>query len=105
METVKQNESRLVYEVMQALGKHGAVFRTNAGSIRLPNGKYFRALPEGFADVLFVRPDGVACFVECKTHKSKPTEKQTAFLTKMRRLNCRSGVAHSVSDALAICFD
>ena len=46
------NESRLVYDVMQALGKHGAVYRCNAGAIRLPNGKTFRGMPKGFSDIM-----------------------------------------------------
>ena len=97
------SESRLLYEIMHELGKHGAVFRTNSGSIKLPSGKYFRAMPEGFSDVLFIHPVNGACFVEVKTGKGKPTEKQTAFIEKMRSLNCRAGVARSVSEALTIC--
>ena len=31
-------ESRLLYEVMQELGKHGAIYRTNSGSVRLASG-------------------------------------------------------------------
>ena len=97
------NESRLVYEVMQKLGKYGAVYRTNSGAFRLPNGKYFRALPEGFSDVMFIRPDGVTCFIECKYGRGKATDKQTAFLAKMQGLNCRAGVAYTVADAMIIC--
>jgi len=88
---------------MQELGKHGAVFRTNSGAVKLPDGKYFRAMPEGFADLLFIRSDGIACFVECKIGKGKPTDKQAAFIDKMRELNCPAGVAYSVADAAAIC--
>ena len=33
------NESKLIYEIMQAVGRFGAVFRTNAGSVKLPNGR------------------------------------------------------------------
>jgi len=99
----KQTESRLLFEVMQALGKHGAVYRTNSGMIRLSNGKYFKGLPEGFADVMLIRPDGVACFVETKVKPNKPTDKQVDFIEKMRRSNCLAGVAYSVSEALEIC--
>jgi hypothetical protein len=97
------SESRLLYEVMQALGKHGAVYRTNSGSVRLPSGKYFRALPEGFADIMFIRQDGGACFVECKVKPNKPTDAQVKFIEKMRGLNCRAGIAYSVEDAVVIC--
>jgi len=105
MEQINSNmkESRLVYEIMRFLGQFGAVFRCNSGAVRLPNGKYFRALPEGFSDILFIRPDGVVCFIECKIKSNKPTDKQTAFIEKMRGLSCRAGVAYSVADAAAIC--
>jgi hypothetical protein len=96
-------ESRLVYEIMRELGKHGAVYRANSGAVRLPSGKYFRALPEGFADVLFIRSDGAACFVEVKVKPNKPTDKQTAFIDKMRGFNCPAGIAYSVEDAAVIC--
>jgi len=99
----KLTESRLLYAVMQELGKHGAVFRTNSGAVRLPSGKYFRALPEGFADLMFIRQDGGVCFIECKIGRGKPTDKQIAFIEKMRRMNCRAGIAYSVQDAMIIC--
>jgi hypothetical protein len=97
------SESQLLYETMQELGKHGAVYRTNSGSVRLSNGKYFRAMPEGFADVMFVRPDGVVCFIELKTGHNKLSDKQAAFIEKMRGMNCRAGVAYTVDEAMSIC--
>ena len=88
---------------MQTLGKYGAVYRCNSGSVKLPNGKRFDAMPAGFSDVMFIRPDGGACFVECKIPPNKPTDKQIAFIEKMQRFNCRAGVAYSVSEAMEIC--
>lgn len=99
----KMSESRLLYHTMQELGKHGAVYRCNSGMVRLANGKYFRAMPEGFADVMLIRPDGVVCFVELKVKPNKPTDKQMAFIEKMRGMNCLAGVAYSVDEALGIC--
>jgi hypothetical protein len=96
-------ESQLLYEVIRELGKHGAVYRTNSGSIRLASGKYFRGLPEGFSDVMFIRPDGVTCFVECKVKPNKASAKQTEFIDKMRRMHCRAGIAYSVGEAMNIC--
>jgi hypothetical protein len=52
-------ESQLVYAVMQELGKHGAVYRCNSGSVALPNGKRFNGMPKGFADVMLIRADGM----------------------------------------------
>jgi len=88
---------------MQEPGKHGAVYRTTSGSVRLANGKYFRAMPEGFSDVMLIRSDGGVCFVELKVKPNKPTDKQLAFIAKMQGMNCRAGVAYSAAEALAIC--
>ncbi|MDL2232250.1 VRR-NUC domain-containing protein [Ruminococcaceae bacterium OttesenSCG-928-L11] len=101
--TYIQNESRLIYEIMQELGKHGAVFRTNAGSIRLPNGKVFRGLPKGFSDILFIGRDGKACFVEAKVKPNKPEPEQIKFIEKMQSMGCLAGVAYSVDEAIHIC--
>jgi len=97
------NESRLIYEIMQELGKHGAVYRCNSGSVKLPNGKWFKGMPKGFADVMFIRSDGVACFVECKAGKGRLTDEQERFIERMRELNARAGVARSTDDAMEIC--
>ena len=88
---------------MQELGKHGAVYRCNAGSVKLPNGKTFRGMPKGFTDVMFIRPDGIACFIECKTVKGKLSDEQERFITRMRSLNAMAGVARSVTEAKQIC--
>ena len=96
-------ESELIYKVMQELGKHGAVYRCNSGSVRLESGKYFRALPEGFADIMVILPGGKTCFVECKVKPNKLTEKQIAFIDKVKDLGCSAGVAYSVEEAKKIC--
>ena len=97
------NESQLVYSIMQELGRHGAVYRCNSGSIRLPNGKRFSAMPQGFADVMLIKTNGQTCFVEVKLPGNKPTEAQLRFLQKMRDHHCRADVAYSVEQALQIC--
>jgi hypothetical protein len=60
-------------------------------------------MPKGFADVMLIRPDGQACFVECKTDKGKLSEEQNIFITRMQSLNARAGVARSVAEAMDIC--
>lgn len=97
------NESHLIYEIMRELGRHGAVYRTNAGCVRLPNGRTYHGLPKGFSDILFIGPDGIACFVEAKVRPNGPTPEQIAFLDKMHGLGCRAGVAYSVAEAAIIC--
>ena len=96
-------ESSLVNVIMKTLGQHGAVFRTNAGTVRLPNGKIFHGLPKGFSDILFIGKDGIACFIETKVEPNKPTPEQLAFIEKMRGLGCRAGVAYSLVEAVHIC--
>jgi hypothetical protein len=97
------SESLLVYDIMRELGKHGAVYRCNSGSVKLPNGKRFNGMPKGFADIMLIRADGIACFIECKTDKGKTTEEQERFLERMQGLNARAGVARSVGEAMSIC--
>jgi hypothetical protein len=88
---------------MRELGKYGAVYRCNSGSVKLPNGKIFRGMPKGFADVLFIRADGMACFVECKAGAGKPSDEQTRFIARMQSLNARAGIARSADEAMSIC--
>ena len=97
------NESRIVYDTMQALGRFGAVLRTNAGSVKLPNGRTFRGLPKGFSDILHIRRDGKACFVETKVKPNKATPEQIAFIEKMQDHDCIAGVVYSVGEALQLC--
>jgi len=97
------SESQLVYEIMQALGKHGAVYRCNSGSVNLPNGKRFNGMPKGFADIMLIRADGIACFVECKTADGKLSDDQERFIQRMQKLNAIAGVARSVAEAMEIC--
>ena len=99
----RNTESRLLYEIMGELGRHGAVYRCNSGSIRLPSGKYFHAMPKGFADLMLVLPGGRVCFIECKTDKGKPTPEQERFIARMNELGARAGIARSVRDAVQIC--
>ena len=96
-------ESRLVYECMQELGRHGAIFRTNSGQFYTKSGQRIGGLPKGFSDLLFVGNDGVSCFIECKLPGNKASPEQEAFLEKMAALGARSGIAYSINDALRIC--
>jgi len=95
-------ETVLVREIIDTLSKHGAPYRTNAGSVRLSGGRMYHGLPKGFCDILFIR-DGKAHFIEAKIKPNKPTSAQLEFIYKMIELGCRAGVAYSVDDALEIC--
>ena len=96
-------ESMLVNAIMKELGKFGAVYRMNAGQIKLDNGRMFRGLPAGFSDIMLIMDGGRVNFIEAKIKPNKATEAQLKFIEKMKRLGCRAGVAYSVSDALGIC--
>jgi len=98
-----KNESRLVYEIMRELGRHGAVYRMNAGQIKLEDGRVFRGLPAGFSDIMLIMDGGRVCFVEAKIKPNKPTQKQIEFIERMRGLGCAAGVAYSVEEAAQIC--
>ena len=103
MDDMKQNESRLVYQIMQTLGRHGAVYRCNAGAVKLGGGRWFRAMPKGFADVMLVLPGGRVAFVECKADKGRLSDEQERFLERMRSLGALACVATSVAEAMEIC--
>jgi hypothetical protein len=97
------SESKLVYEVMQELGKHGAVFRCNSGSVTLASGKRFRGMPKGFSDILMIMPGGKVAFIECKTMTGKLSAEQERFIEKMQGLGCVAGTVRSVDEAKALC--
>ena len=97
------SESRLVYECMQLLGKHGAVFRTNAGRYYTRSGQTVTGLPRGFSDILFIRQDGRACFVELKKKGNKASPEQEKFISKMQSMGALAGVAYTPEQAAQIC--
>jgi hypothetical protein len=96
-------ESRLVYEIMQEVGKHGYIVRTDAGAKYTKDGRRSSGLPKGFSDIMFIRPGGQACFIEAKVKPNKATPEQSAFIDKMISNGCRAGVAYSVEEAMKIC--
>lgn len=97
-------EMELLNSVRLELGKRGCKsFRTNVGKVKTNDGRWFdTGLPKGFADLLVIRNDGMACFVETKLHPRKPTQEQCNFLLAMIKQGCPAGVAYSVEEALRI---
>lgn len=100
---MSDNESKLVYECMREIGKSAAVFRTNAGNIKLPNGKVFHGLPKGFSDILVILPGGRAAYIECKVGKNTTSPEQEQFISRMRELGALAGTAYTVEQAAQIC--
>ena len=97
------SESKLVYDCIQLLGKYGAVFRTNSGRFYAKSGRSVSGLPKGFSDLLFIRPDGIACFIELKTGKNKASPEQEQFIAKMQKQGAFAGIARTAEEALEIC--
>lgn len=85
-------------------GKNGFLsFRCNAGTFLSTDGSRFVVgLPKGFSDLLILKPNGVACFVETKVHPRKPTPEQLRFIDAVRKLGYRAGVAYTLEEAKAI---
>lgn len=78
-------------------------FRLNVGKVKTADGRYFdTGLKPGVADIMGVRWDGKAIFIEVKAGKNKPRLEQCNFLLAMLKHNACAGVAYSVEDAIKI---
>ena len=77
-----------------------AVFRTNVGKVRMPDGRWFNTgLPKGHPDLYAVR-SGKIYYIEVKTPTGKVSAEQEHFIATMRdRYGCVAGVVRSVEDA------
>lgn len=92
------NEIRLKLEDFKC-----KTFRCNVGKVRTPDNRYFdTGLPPGFSDLLVIRSDGKACFIETKVKPRKPTKEQCLFLLEMIKRGCPAGVAFTVEQAIDI---
>lgn len=97
-------ETDLLNSVRLRLTELGCkTFRINVGCGYTSNGNFFRTgVPVGFSDLLVVRWDGKACFIETKLHPRKPTKAQCNFILQMISQNAPAGVAYTVEDAVNI---
>jgi hypothetical protein len=87
--------------VMLRLSELGyAVFRTNVGKVRMPDGRWFNTgLPKGHPDLYAVK-DGRIYYIEVKTPTGRVSAEQEHFIAVMRdRYGCVAGVVRSVGDA------
>lgn len=77
-----------------------AVFRTNVGKVRMPDGRWFNTgLPKGHPDLYAVK-SGKIYYIEVKTPTGKVSAEQEHFIATMRdRYGCVAGVVRSVEDA------
>lgn len=83
-----------------------AVFRTNVGKVRMPDGRWFNTgLPKGHPDLYAVRK-GKIYYIEVKTPTGKVSAEQEHFIATMRdRYGCVAGVVRSVEDAERLVSD
>jgi len=112
-------EQDIQNQIMLALSKHGAVFRTNAGDYWqgervfsqefkqqvLINLRKVSGLPRGFTDLLVICNGGMAAFIEVKTKTGRPTPEQLNFIEQMKSRGCKAGVARSPEDAIKIILE
>jgi Holliday junction resolvase len=83
-----------------------AVFRTNVGKVRMPDGRWFNTgLPKGHPDLYAVK-SGKIYYIEVKTPTGKVSTEQEHFIATMRdRYGCVAGVVRSVEDAERLVSD
>lgn len=95
-------------EIMLALSADGhAVFRANVGLFFTKDGRPVRSgLPVGFSDLFgFRASDARAFFLEVKTARGAPTDRQLRFLQAMAGRGAITGIARSVDDARQLLSD
>lgn len=97
-------EHKIQNDIRVAVSPYAVIFRANVGKGRTFDGRYFdTGLPVGFSDLFgFRKSDGKMIFIEVKTPKGRPSEKQKHFLETMRKYGAIAGIARSVEDAINI---
>ena len=97
-------EHRIQNEIRAALAPYCVMFRMNVGAGRTEDGRYFSTgVPRGFSDLFGVRrSDGRAVFIEVKTPKGRPTERQIHFIKSMRSCGAVAGICRSADEAIQL---
>lgn len=97
-------EHALMNKIMIAVSPYAVIFRTNVGTVRTVDGRYFKTgLPKGYSDLSGVRrSDGRAVFIEVKTPTGRASREQLNFIEQMKKCHALAGIARSVEDAIAI---
>lgn len=89
-------------QIRTALSPYCVIFRVNVGQGFTKDGRFFSTgVPPGFSDLFGVRrTDGKAVFIEVKTPKGKPTDKQINFIKQMKLNGAIAGVCRSADEAI-----
>ncbi len=98
------SEANVQKQIMMALSEAGAiVWRNNTGVLKDANGRPVKfGLCVGSSDLIGICPDGRFLAVEVKAAKGRVTDAQERFISAVRRMGGRAGVARDVQDALDI---
>lgn len=102
---MSQPEHLIQDQIRLALSAHQCtVFRVNVGSVRLPDGRFFKTgVPSGHPDLYGFRwSDHQVFYIEVKTLTGRPRKDQIAFHERMTELGVIHGIARSPDDAIKI---
>lgn len=101
-------EHRLMNQIQLACGKRGyLVIRMNVfkGVLVDPKGndRYINSgIPEGFPDMMVLKPNGEAVFVETKIHPRKPTEIQVKRQALLRQYGFKADTVYTLEEAMKL---
>lgn len=97
-------EHAIQNKIRIAIAPYCDIFRINVGAGFTKDGRYFNTgVPPGFSDLFGVRKsDGRAVFIEVKTPKGRPTEKQQKFIQMMKLNGAVAGVCRSADEAIEL---
>lgn len=95
-------EHQIQDEIRKAVSPYAVIFRVNVGSGKTVDERFFKTgVPSGFSDLFGVRKsDGKAVFIEVKTPKGRPTDKQLNFINQMKKHGAVAGICRSIEDAV-----
>lgn len=102
-ESILQSEICLTLSAMGVF--YFAVGNDNAGKTTMARAARLRAmgLRPGVSDLVVMRSDGVACFLEVKTEKGKLSHSQDNFRILCQTRGWPWGIARSVDQAVNLC--
>ena len=106
---MEHTEDLLLADVCLTLSAMGVYFfavpNSAAGKVSMARANRLRAtgLRAGVADLVVMRKDGIACFLEIKTKKGKLSPAQDNFRILCAARSWRWGIARSVVEAVDLC--
>ena len=102
---MSQPEHLIQDQIRLALSRNQCtVFRVNVGSVRLPDGRYFKTgVPSGHPDLYGFRwSDNQIFYIEVKNERGRPRRDQIQFHHMLTSHGIVHGIARSPEDAIKI---